>query len=419
MTVNGKRYEGLVEPRLSLADFLRDQLGLTGTHLGCEQGICGSCTVLFNGETVRSCLLLAVQAQGGAILTVEGLAAKADNGEPLHPIQQGFIETLGFQCGFCTPGFLITIYEFLGENPSPSEDGNKGAVERQSVPLHGLSKYCCRRPVGGGASQGKVGSVMASILRLKDIGKVWHIERTQEQVVALGGISLDVEQGEFLVFVGPSGCGKSTLLQIIAGLEEPGSGTVDVSRSVDGQKQTGMVFQEFALFPWRTVLENIVFGPEVRSVPRAQREANAQKLIELVHLRGFEHRYPHELSGGMRQRVALARALANDPAILLFDEPLASLDAQTRKVLQVELVRIWQETKRTFIYVTHGLDEAVLLGDRVVLFTARPGRIKEIVPVRLPRPRSITGRGEVELLEYLSEQIRDEVERSLKAEGLT
>jgi len=180
-----------------------------------------------------------------------------------------------------------------------------------------------------------------------------------------------------------------------------------------------MVFQEYALFPWRTVLENIVFGPEVRNVPRSQREASAQKLIELVHLRGFEHRYPHELSGGMRQRVALARALANDPAILLFDEPLASLDAQTRKVLQVELVRIWQETKRTFIYVTHALEEAVLLGDRVVLFTARPGRIKEIVRVGLPRPRSITGPREVELLEYLSEQIRDEVERSLKAEGLT
>jgi carbon-monoxide dehydrogenase small subunit len=122
MTVNGKRYEGLVEPRLSLADFLRDQLGLTGTHLGCEQGICGSCTVLLNGETVRSCLLLAVQAQDGAILTVEGLAAQADNGDSLHPIQQGFIETLGFQCGFCTPGFLMTIYEFLKENPSPSEE---------------------------------------------------------------------------------------------------------------------------------------------------------------------------------------------------------------------------------------------------------------------------------------------------------
>jgi carbon-monoxide dehydrogenase small subunit len=118
MTVNGKRCEGLVEPRLSLADFLRDQLGLTGTHLGCEQGICGSCTVFFNGETVRSCLLLAVQANGGEILTVEGLAGK---GEPLHPIQQGFLETLGFQCGFCTPGLLMTIYEFLNENRSPSE----------------------------------------------------------------------------------------------------------------------------------------------------------------------------------------------------------------------------------------------------------------------------------------------------------
>ena len=121
MTVNGKRYEGLVEPRFSLADFLRDHLGLTGTHLGCEQGICGSCTVLFNGKTVRSCLLLAVQANGGAVLTVEGLAATAKNGAQLHPIQQGFLEALGFQCGFCTPGFLMTVYEFLNENPSPSE----------------------------------------------------------------------------------------------------------------------------------------------------------------------------------------------------------------------------------------------------------------------------------------------------------
>jgi aerobic-type carbon monoxide dehydrogenase small subunit (CoxS/CutS family) len=122
ITVNEKRYEGVVEPRLSLADFLRDQLGLTGTHLGCEQGICGSCTVLFNGATARSCLLLAVQANGGVILTVEGLAAKAKDGARLHPIQQGFLERLGFQCGFCTPGFLMTLYEFLNENPSPSED---------------------------------------------------------------------------------------------------------------------------------------------------------------------------------------------------------------------------------------------------------------------------------------------------------
>jgi aerobic carbon-monoxide dehydrogenase small subunit len=122
INVNGKRYEGFVEPRLSLADFLRDHLELTGTHLGCEQGVCGSCTILLNGETVRSCLLLAVQANRGKVLTVEGLAATAKNGEPLHPIQQGFLEKLGFQCGFCTPGFLMTLYEFLNENPSPSED---------------------------------------------------------------------------------------------------------------------------------------------------------------------------------------------------------------------------------------------------------------------------------------------------------
>src|SRR5918996_3786104 len=122
MTVNGNRCEGPAEPRMSLADFLRDQLGLTGTHLGCEQGICGSCTILLNGETLRSCLLFAVQANGGTIVTIEGLAAKSQSDEPLHPIQQGFLETLGFQCGFCTPGFLMTIYEFLNENPSPSED---------------------------------------------------------------------------------------------------------------------------------------------------------------------------------------------------------------------------------------------------------------------------------------------------------
>ena len=260
---------------------------------------------------------------------------------------------------------------------------------------------------------------MPPVLRVRDISKVWRIERTGEEVMALGGISIDFEQGEFLAIVGPSGCGKSTLLQIVAGLEEPTGGTIEVTGSQDTQKLTGTVFQEYALFPWRTVLENIVFGPEARGVPRTQREAQAQMLIDLVHLRGFEHRYPHELSGGMRQRVALARALANDPRVLLFDEPLASLDAQTRKVLQTELVRIWQETKRTFVYITHALDEAILLGDRVVLFTARPGRIKEIVLVPLPRPRSITGRREAELLEYLSERIREEVERSLKAEGLT
>ena len=175
------------------------------------------------------------------------------------------------------------------------------------------------------------------LVELRDIGKTWSIARTRESTVALQSITLDVTPGEFLILLGPSGCGKSTLLQIMAGLEKPSRGAIRFPEGNGGQKLTSMVFQEYALFPWRTVAKNVVFGPEVRGVPRAQREATAQRLIDLVNLRGFENRYPHELSGGMRQRVALARALANDPAILLFDEPLAALDAQTRRVLQDEL----------------------------------------------------------------------------------
>ncbi len=254
------------------------------------------------------------------------------------------------------------------------------------------------------------------ILELRGIAKHWAIARTGERVIALESLSLDVAAGEFLIFLGPSGCGKSTLLQIIAGLERPSGGEIRATaRGADGsrRKLTSMVFQEYALFPWRTVLENVVFGPEVRKVPRAQRDAAARRLIEMVHLAGFEHRYPHELSGGMRQRVALARALANDPEILLFDEPLAALDAQTRRVLQDELVRIWAETGKTFIYVTHSLQEAVLLGTRIVVMTARPGRIKQIVEVRLPRPRSLTHRSEAEMLERLEGLLADEIRQAM------
>ena len=253
------------------------------------------------------------------------------------------------------------------------------------------------------------------ILELRGVCKAWTIERTREQITALDSIELDVTSGEFLILIGPSGCGKSTLLQIIAGLEAASAGTLrfpDLDRA-SNRKCTSMVFQEYALFPWRTVLENVVFGPEVRNVPRATHEREARRLIDLVNLRGFERRYPHELSGGMRQRVALARALANDPEILLFDEPLAALDAQTRRLLQDELVRIWQETKKTFIYVTHSLEEAVLLGSRIVVMTARPGQIKQIVDVRLERPRHLTGRKEAELLDLVDGLLRDEVKRAM------
>jgi NitT/TauT family transport system ATP-binding protein len=252
------------------------------------------------------------------------------------------------------------------------------------------------------------------ILELRNVGKVWSIERTGERVVALESVSLDVAEGELLILLGPSGCGKSTLLQIIAGLEPLSSGEIRFPAAGAGNgKRTSMVFQDYALSPWRTVLGNVSFGPEVRGVPRATRDANAHRLIELVNLKGFEHRYPHELSGGMRQRVALARALANDPKILLFDEPLAALDAQTRRVLQDELLRIWAETGKTFIYVTHSLTEAVLLGSRIVLITASPGRVKRIIDVPLPRPRHLTGRAEADIVDHLDAELGDEFKRAM------
>jgi NitT/TauT family transport system ATP-binding protein len=251
------------------------------------------------------------------------------------------------------------------------------------------------------------------LLALRDIGKDWLIRRTGERVSALQSITLDVQPGEFLIFLGPSGCGKSTLLQIIAGLEAPSAGEIRFPAADGHGKLTSMVFQDYALFPWRTVLGNVVFGPEVRRVPRGDREDTARRLIELVNLKGAEHRYPHELSGGMRQRVALARALANDPQILLFDEPLAALDAQTRRVLQDELLRIWKETGKTFVYVTHSLQEAVLLGSRIVLMTAGPGRIKRIVEVPLARPRHVTGRAEAEMLDHLDGLLSEEVTQAM------
>jgi NitT/TauT family transport system ATP-binding protein len=251
------------------------------------------------------------------------------------------------------------------------------------------------------------------LVELRGIGKVWPIARTGEEVVALESFSLDVAPGEFLILLGPSGCGKSTLLQIVAGLEKPSRGEIRFPEASRTQKLTSMVFQDYALFPWRTVTENVVFGPEVRGIPRAERAATAQRLIDLVKLRGFETRYPHELSGGMRQRVALARALANDPAILLFDEPLAALDSQTRRVLQDELARIWAETGKTFIYVTHSLQEAVLLGTRIVLMTARPGRIKQVIDVPLARPRTVTHRAEAAMIEALDDLLRVEVEQAM------
>jgi NitT/TauT family transport system ATP-binding protein len=208
-------------------------------------------------------------------------------------------------------------------------------------------------------------------------------------VCALDGFDIEVEEGEFLSIVGPSGCGKSTFLNVLLGLLKPDSGEV----LMHGNKVTGpgsdraMVFQEFGLLPWRTVAHNIELGLELKRMPAAKRGAIAERLVGLVGLGGFENHYPHELSGGMKQRVGLARALATDPDVLLMDEPFAALDAQTRDLMQVELLRIWREARKTVLFVTHQIDEAIYLSDRVVVMSKRPGRAKKVFTIALPRPR--------------------------------
>jgi NitT/TauT family transport system ATP-binding protein len=202
-------------------------------------------------------------------------------------------------------------------------------------------------------------------------------------LTAIDALDLDVRHGEFLCVVGPSGCGKSTLLDLLAGLTAPTSGRI----LVDGVEVTGpgldrgVVFQQYALLPWRTAQGNVEFGLEAKGVPRRERAERARRHLSLVGLDGFESRYPHELSGGMKQRVAIARSLAFDPDVLLMDEPFAALDAQTRESLQAELLRIWSRTGKTIVFVTHGIDEAVYLGQRVAVMTARPGQIRTVVDV--------------------------------------
>jgi NitT/TauT family transport system ATP-binding protein len=211
-------------------------------------------------------------------------------------------------------------------------------------------------------------------------------------VHALRDVSFGVAEGEFVCIVGPSGCGKTTLFRIIAGLEDSSGGTIRLNgEPIEGPgMDRGMVFQEYGLFPWRTVLENVGFGLEQRDTGAAERRERATEMIELVGLEGFPDAYPSELSGGMKQRVGIARALAVDPEILLMDEPFGSVDAQTRDMLHDELLRIWQETGKTVLFVTHDVDEAVTLADRVVVLTDSPGRVHEIVDVDLERPRHRT-----------------------------
>jgi NitT/TauT family transport system ATP-binding protein len=246
-------------------------------------------------------------------------------------------------------------------------------------------------------------------------------DRQGEPTAALDDINLTVRENEFLVVVGPSGCGKSTLLNIIAGLLAPTSGQV-VFEGVGGndQPQTAVVFQEFALFPWRTVFKNIVYGLEERRIGKDEQAAAAQKYIQMVGLQGFEQKYPHQLSGGMKQRVSIARALANDPLLLLMDEPFSALDAQTRTLMQVELARIWEETRKSFLYITHNIQEAVFLGDRVVVLSRRPGRVLDIIPIDLPRPRGEHLLLEKSYLEYVDRiwrRIKEQAKEAMEERG--
>jgi NitT/TauT family transport system ATP-binding protein len=211
----------------------------------------------------------------------------------------------------------------------------------------------------------------------------------RQPVRALQGFDIDVTEGEFLSIVGPSGCGKSTFLNIMLGLLRPETGDLRMrDKRISGPgTDRAMVFQEFGLLPWRTVQDNVELGLELKRLPLAERHAISRRLIAMVGLAGFEAHYPHELSGGMKQRVGIARALATDPDVLLMDEPFAALDAQTRDIMQAELLRIWQQARKTVLFVTHQIDEAIFLSDRVIVMTQRPGRTKRIFIVELPRPR--------------------------------
>jgi len=245
---------------------------------------------------------------------------------------------------------------------------------------------------------------------VKDVSKV-HVSIKGEPVLALHEVSFQVENNEFFSIVGPSGCGKTTLLNLLAGFERPTRGELRVGGELIAEPgwERAVVFQEYALFPWYTVAQNIAYGLKRKKLPEAEQRRLLDHYVGLVGLRGFEKRYPRELSGGMRQRVSIARALAVDPAILLMDEPFASLDILTREYMQDELLKIWERERKTVIFVTHSIDEAIKLSDRVAIMTPRPGRVEEIKLVEPPRPRDPTNPAMVHLAAEVKQWLRQQL----------
>ncbi len=252
------------------------------------------------------------------------------------------------------------------------------------------------------------------IIQIQDVRKVFG--NGNGHVVALDNFTLDIDEGEFNVIIGPSGCGKSTLLYMMGGFEHPSQGQIllDNKPIKEPGPDRGFVFQDYALFPWRTVLGNVMFGLVNNGWSRKEARSVALEFINLVNLNGFEHAYPHTLSGGMKQRVGIARALAYNPKVLLMDEPFGALDAQTRKYMQRELVSIWQKANKTVVFITHSVIEAVYLADKIIVMTARPGTVKGIVPVTLPRPRNYTGEAYLTVRQQVLELLEEEVEKEIQ-----
>lgn len=260
----------------------------------------------------------------------------------------------------------------------------------------------------------------ADKIRIVGLSKLFRTGRTS--VTALAEVNLTISEGQFLCVVGPSGCGKTTMLRIMGGLETPTTGQVDVSQKDKSKPINSMIFQEHAIFPWMTVRDNVAYGLRMRGISRHDARDRAEDFVRKVGLAKFSRAYPHQLSGGMKQRVSIARAFCNDPEILLMDEPFASLDEQTKILLQEELLRIWEETRTTVIYVTHSIDEAITMGDRIVVFTAHPGHVKAEVKVDFPRPRKVYElKGTAafgEMVFHVWDLLRDEVMKAKEQERL-
>jgi NitT/TauT family transport system ATP-binding protein len=239
-----------------------------------------------------------------------------------------------------------------------------------------------------------------------------------KEITVLEKINLEVQKGEFICILGPSGCGKSTLLNIIAGLEKPSEGKVFLNGKevLSPGPDRIVMFQESALFPWLKVIDNVEFGMKISGIPKKERYEKALKYLRMVHLTKFKDAYVHQLSGGMKQRVALARALTLDSEVLLMDEPFAALDSQTKNILLLELQRIWWETKKTIIFVTHNVEEAVLLADRVVVMSSNPGKIKKVFEIKLARPRLLDNPDIVYMISAIMKELKDEVEKIAKSE---